>query len=699
MAEAPGLERQRREVEEAQRRGPAEGETWYLIDQWWFECWAEYVEDGDQNACTNPGPIDNSKILEDTESQRLKANQVENEDYVLLHSDAWHKLVSWYGQTEGQAPIERKVVKLSSLKVEVYLVDLALCQYSHMDELVTLSFSRADTIDTIHKEARRVFEVPAEEETRMWMRNSDGSCERLRNPQSNVNGVCLCSGQTLILESRNEDGTWPTARPHVRRNSVDEEGSYYQGQPGVCGLSNLGNTCFINSALQCLSGTPPLTEYFLSNAYVEELNLDNPLGMHGEIAETYADLIKQMWSGHHYTVIPRMFKVTGEIVSAAGTGMALYEILLDRLARYVSRPSSEDEEEEGTEEEEAEEEEAKEEEGAHETHEEQQQTNGLADEGVHSPAPDPTPDPDTTPEPGDDHRDPSPGTAEWVATPEPEGVRSEPEGESERGGPSPEKRPLKKRKSPGSRKPLFTFQTVNVNGITERGTNQNTKPDINSQLYIALDWDSDMKKRYYNEMEAEKYIKDRSMGTVPRRDTVTLKECIELFTTKEILEEGNPWYCPACKEHQLATKKFDLWSLPEVLIIHLKRFSYTRLWKEKLDTLVDFPLRDLDLSEFLINPKAKNSKYDLIAVSNHYGGLRDGHYTTIARNKDDGRWYHFDDSKVTFASMDHMVTSAAYVLFYQLQDKISQPADPGPCPSQASVGERPSGDEETMDLD
>lgn len=52
-----------------------------------------------------------------------------------------------------------------------------------------------------------------------------------------------------------------------------------------------------------------------------------------------------------------------------------------------------------------------------------------------------------------------------------------------------------------------------------------------------------------------------------------------------------PRYCPTCKRHQLATKKLDLWALPEVLIIHLKRFSYTRLAREKLDTLVEFPIR------------------------------------------------------------------------------------------------------------
>lgn len=50
-------------------------------------------------------------------------------------------------------------------------------------------------------------------------------------------------------------------------------------------------------------------------------------------------------------------------------------------------------------------------------------------------------------------------------------------------------------------------------------------------------------------------------------------------------------YCSSCKQHQLATKKLDLWMLPEVLIIHLKRFSFSKLSREKLDTLVQFPIR------------------------------------------------------------------------------------------------------------
>lgn len=52
-------------------------------------------------------------------------------------------------------------------------------------------------------------------------------------------------------------------------------------------------------------------------------------------------------------------------------------------------------------------------------------------------------------------------------------------------------------------------------------------------------------------------------------------------------------YCPQCKKHQPATKKFDLWSLPDVLIVHLKRFSYNRFYRDKIDALVEFPARSV----------------------------------------------------------------------------------------------------------
>lgn len=61
---------------------------------------------------------------------------------------------------------------------------------------------------------------------------------------------------------------------------------------------------------QCLSNASPLTEYFLNDQYEAEINRENPLGMRGEIAEAYADLVKQMWLSRSSYVAPRTFKVS-----------------------------------------------------------------------------------------------------------------------------------------------------------------------------------------------------------------------------------------------------------------------------------------------------------------------------------------------------------------------------------------------------
>ena len=78
---------------------------------------------------------------------------------------------------------------------------------------------------------------------------------------------------------------------------------------GLCGLYNLGNTCFISSALQCLSFSLPLTEYFHRNLFIREINDTNPLGSKGQLALAYGKIIKQMWRMRPMQAVePRQFK-------------------------------------------------------------------------------------------------------------------------------------------------------------------------------------------------------------------------------------------------------------------------------------------------------------------------------------------------------------------------------------------------------
>ncbi|KAJ9542934.1 hypothetical protein OSB04_029440 [Centaurea solstitialis] len=149
------------------------------------------------------------------------------------------------------------------------------------------------------------------------------------------------------------------------------------------------------------------------------------------------------------------------------------------------------------------------------------------------------------------------------------------------------------------------------------------------------------------------------------QEAISLYKCLEAFLKEEPLGPEDMWYCPGCKKHRQASKKLDLWRLPEILVIHLKRFSYSRFLKNKLETFVDFPIHDLDLTTFVAYNNGRSShRYMLYAISNHYGSMGGGHYTAFIRHDGD-RWYDFDDSHVSPIEEDRIKTSAAYVLFYR----------------------------------
>lgn len=141
-------------------------------------------------------------------------------------------------------------------------------------------------------------------------------------------------------------------------------------------------------------------------------------------------------------------------------------------------------------------------------------------------------------------------------------------------------------------------------------------------------------------------IAKRAARTQRRKNGITLDDCLNEFGKEEILSEMDTWYCPRCKEHRRASKKFELWKTPDILIMHLKRFSSSATRRDKVDVLVDFPLEGLDLSSRVAeNQEGKQDIYDLIAIDDHWGGLGGGHYTAFAKSFVDGEWYEYNGKK------------------------------------------------------
>ncbi|KAI0448939.1 hypothetical protein F5B21DRAFT_520893 [Xylaria acuta] len=156
-----------------------------------------------------------------------------------------------------------------------------------------------------------------------------------------------------------------------------------------------------------------------------------------------------------------------------------------------------------------------------------------------------------------------------------------------------------------------------------------------------------------------------------RKHGLTLDECLDEFERDEVLSEQDMWYCPRCKEHRRASKKLDLWKTPDILVIHLKRFSSSGYRRDKLETLVEFPTENLDITSRVLQiEEGKQEKYDLIGVDCHYGGLGGGHYTAFAKNFVDGQWYSYNDSSVSKTTTDHIVDSSAYMLFYRRRSDV-----------------------------
>jgi len=356
---------------------------------------------------------------------------------------------------------------------------------------------------------------------------------------------------------------------------------------GLVGLQNLGNTCFMNSALQCLSNTPPLAEYFSSQSALKTLNPRSP--SKGEVAAAFAELMSNMWSSSSSS-------------SSSSSAVERPSRLKSAVASVTRRFAG------------------------YEQHDAQEFLIALLD-ALHD----------------DTNR-----------------VKTK-----------------------------LPFEEL-------------TDPPTASDKEISNDWwryftarnDSVVWNLFAGQLKSE--TKCRACGHRSRvfdpfmdlsvpipKSECTLGDCLEKFVEPETIP-GGEWRCSKCKDFQVAEKELAIFRLPQILVLHLKRFSmgsssssmFGGIFggggnKSKINTSVKFPTEGFDVREYLALESPERSLgattlYDLIGVVNHSGSLNGGHYVADCRNRDDKQWYHFNDSHVRGgAGKGSLSPSGAYILFFQ----------------------------------
>ncbi|TDG98257.1 hypothetical protein EPR50_G00214990 [Perca flavescens] len=256
----------------------------------------------------------------------------------------------------------------------------------------------------------------------------------------------------------------------------------------------------------------------------------------------------------------------------------------------------------------------------------------------------------------------------------------------------------------------FTLRVVGVVGITyllpqeeqplchpsvERAY-KSCGPGGPPHVKIVVEWDKETKDYLFKRTEDE-YIPDaESVRQVKEQhlqpQTCSLAQCFQLYTKEEQLAPDDAWRCPHCKQLQQGSIKLSLWTLPDILILHLKRFRQDGDRRMKMQNMVKFPLAGMDMAPHMVKRSQSSWSlpshwspwrrpygmgrdpedylYDLYAVCNHHGTMQGGHYTAHCKNSIDGQWYCFDDSDVQPIPEDEVCKQTGYILFYQRRATI-----------------------------
>lgn len=340
---------------------PKVGSMWYVVSMKWLNKWREanHVKTDQMEVDLSPSEPQTDEVMENGESSTtlesganndlrnadVEIGQVISEDIVESHEDhepqvqikpgltvgreieilppkAWNYFKNKYGARDEIIRYSISLGKNDS-KVEIYPKQVQVLFYKDkvlVDKLIifhiSLKSKKQDLEKWVLEVAEKRFNLDSGNfNVHLWKFTETHDLEKVSRAllkKSVIPARLLKDNDEIIdLEIADEDIALAELTPISLGSKFREEQNFENidrlssnSRRGLTGLQNLGNTCFMNSGIQCLSNTAKLTEYILSDQYRQKINPSNRIGTKGRIVTAYAELIREMWKGSSSSVSP-----------------------------------------------------------------------------------------------------------------------------------------------------------------------------------------------------------------------------------------------------------------------------------------------------------------------------------------------------------------------------------------------------------
>jgi len=426
---------------------------------------------------------------------------------------------------------------------------------------------------------------------------------------SNKRAWCyLCKGEVIL--SNNVPSVQGVLGTRLQEEEEEEETASEESEAGLVGLANLGNTCYMNSTLQCLSNTPALTDLFLTCPELLPSDIKPNLG------QAYTKLLSDLWqtAAQHDFVAPAGVLHAIKQAWPAFRGFQQHDAqeflrcFMDQLHKELlfAEPSG-------------------------------GKTVAVMGEE----------DEDSNYESADEE------------TGGQNNARKRVRRDTESGGPKKNSSPVKSIVTDvfeGGLQSSVQCLTCNTVSRTQESFQDLSLPIPLSSERLSTKTDEGWVSWAWWWLSSWFYGPD-----------VSLTDCLECFFSADELKGDNMYRCEKCKMLRNGLKYSQLTRLPDTLCVHLKRFRHDYSYSSKISTRVTFPLSGLDMSGWQLSRQAGQSHtFSLAGVICHHGvsGLG-GHYTCYCYNFNTLTWYHYDDSSVRQVDAATVASAEAYVLFYR----------------------------------